>query len=435
MDNVMHSLALALRNIKRAPVPYLLTVLILSLGLGMFFSNATLYYWLNHDPLPEKSHTLFYSQINSTLQPCDSCTEPLRVLSYLDVAKLSSSNIPSAKAAMFQSAGYARLPGNSGQTPMPVSLRVTQRDFFTMFNVPFLHGERWADDSARREVILSRSTADRLFGRTNVVGETLQLGNELFSVNAVLDNWAMLPRLYDVANGLSASASADIYLPWETAYDLGIKSNTTTMSRDSRDYSENFAVNGREGEFYQAQFWVQLDTPEMVTAYQQFMQQLVLSEKEAGRHPRPEGNRLTNILDITEHFQARNRQLDAFAIVSLLFLLVCLFNASHLALNRYLASQYEFGLRRALGASRFRLQQLVLADVTVSATLAFGLSLAIAYAAMALIGALLPSTRALSAWSPMMLIAMATTAFVTCYLVTLYPAIRASFGSLNHQLK
>lgn len=435
MENLLHSLALANRNIKRAPLPYLLTVLILSLGLGMFFSNATLYYWLNHDPLPEKSATLFYPQINATLQPCDSCNEPLRVLSYQDVAKLSQSGIPSAQAAMFQAAAYARLPAKAGQTPMPVSLRVTQRDFFTLFNVPFLHGERWADDSARREVILSKATAERLFGRSNVVGETLQLGNELFNVNAVLDDWTMLPRLYDVANGLGASASADIYLPWETAYDLGIKSNTTTMSRDNRDYSENFAVNGREGDFFQAQFWLQLDTPAQVEAYKTFMQQLVQSEKEAGRHPRPEANRLTNILDITEHFNARNRQLDAFALVSLLFLLVCLFNASHLALNRYLASQYEFGLRRALGASRGQLQQLVLADVLVSSALAFAFSLVVASGAMALISNLLPATRSLTQWSPQMLLAMLATAFIASYLVTLYPALRASFGSLNRQLK
>ena len=76
---------------------------------------------------------------------------------------------------------------------------------------------------------------------------------------------------------MGASASADIYVPWETAYDLGIKSNTTTMSRDSRDYSENFAVNGREGDFFQAQFWVQLDTSTQLDAYKQFMQQLVQS--------------------------------------------------------------------------------------------------------------------------------------------------------------
>tara|TARA_R110002126_G_scaffold15185_20_gene62595 strand:- start:6776 stop:8083 length:1308 start_codon:yes stop_codon:yes gene_type:complete len=435
MDNLLHSFSLAVRNIKRAPLPYLLTILILSLGLGMFFSNATLYYWLNHDPLPHKSHSLFYPQINATLQPCDTCTSPTRVLSYQDVKKLSSSGIPSAQAAMFQSAGYARLPGKTDQSPTPVRLRVTQRDFFSLFDVPFLHGQRWADNTARRELIVSKATAERFFGRSNVVGETLQLGNELFTISGVLQDWDMLPRLYDVANGLASSQSADIYLPWETAYDLGIKSNTTTMSRDSRDYSENFAVNGREGDFYQAQFWVQLDSPEQVAAYQQFMQQLVQSEKAAGRHPRPEANRLTNILDITAHFNARNRQLDAFALVSLLFLLVCLFNASHLSLNRYLASQYEFGLRRALGCSRGQLQQLILADVAVSACLALVLSLAVAAAAMTLISSLLPATRNLTSWNPVMVITMAGTALIACYLVTLYPALRASFGSLNRQLK
>lgn len=435
MDNLMHAFTLALRNIKRAPLPYLLTVLILSLGLGMFFSNATLYYWLNHDPLPQKSHTLFYPQINATAQPCDSCTEPLRVLSYQDVQKLSSSGIPSAQAAMFQSAGYARLPANTQQGPIPVRLRITQRDFFTLFDVPFLHGQRWADDTARRELILSKTSAERFFGRSNVVGETLQLGNELFSISAVLDEWNMLPRLYDVSNGLRAAEPADIYLPWETSYDLAIKSNTTTMSRDRRDYNDNFAVNGREGDFFQAQFWVQLDTPGQVAAYQQFMQQLVQSEKAAGRHPRPAGNRLTNMQNITEHFDVRNRQLDAFALVSLLFLLVCLFNASHLSLNRYLASQYEFGLRRALGARRSQLQQLIVADVAVSAGLAFLLSLVIASGAMALITNLLPATRSLTSWSPLMLAAMAAVALTACYLVTLYPALRASFGSLNRQLK
>lgn len=161
MDNLFHSFGLAVRNIKRAPLPYLLTILILSLGLGMFFSNATLYYWLNHDPLPHKSHSLFHPQINAVLQPCDSCSEPMRVLSYQDVQKLSSSTIPSAQAAMFQSAGYARLPDNSNVSPTPVKLRVTQRDFFTLFDVPFLHGQRWEDNTARRELILSKASAER----------------------------------------------------------------------------------------------------------------------------------------------------------------------------------------------------------------------------------------------------------------------------------
>ncbi|RUO35966.1 hypothetical protein CWE13_10510 [Aliidiomarina shirensis] len=434
MERITHELMLALRGIKRAPAPYFLTILILSLGLGIFFSNATLYYWLNNDPLPHKSHTLFFPQINAGAHE-DGSREPHRILSYRDVQLLSTSDIPSAKAAMFQSAGYARLPSAEQRSPTPVHLRATQRDFFTLFDVPFLHGGRWPDDAARLEIILSKASAERFFGETNVVGETLQLGNELFKIIGVLDDWALLPRLYDVQAGNGAAETADIYLPWETAYDLSIKSNTRTRSEDNRNYNENFAVNGREGYFFQSQFWVQLDTPEQQAAYEQFMQQVVQSEKEAGRHPRPSANRLTNMSNIAEAFDARNRQLDVFALVSLLFLIVCLFNASHLSLNRYLASQYEFGLRRALGASRGQLQKQILADVLVSATIAFVFSLLVAAGATKLITTLLPSTRTLTSWNIEMVAVMALIALIASYVVTVYPAIRASFGSLSRQIK
>lgn len=434
MRNFSYYLKLSLHNIKRAPLPYALTLMILSIGLGVFFSNATLYYWMNRDPLPEQSHTLFFPRINSVEQACDSCLTPLRVLSYKDVQKLSSSAIPSAQAGMFQSGGYARLP-NTQNGPTPVSIRVTQRDFFTLFNAPFLHGQTWADNEARMELILHYNAALKFFGRTDVLGQQLLLDGELYTIVGVLDNWQMLPKLYDVNNGLAITPVEEIYLPWETAYNLGIKSNSTTQSRDSRNYNENFAVNGREGEFYQAQFWVKLDTPAQQAAYRQFMDNLVASEKEAGRHPRPNGNLLHNMLDIAEAFNERNRQLDAFAVVSVLFLLVCLFNASHLSLNRYMASQFEFSLRRALGASRLQLQGQLLTDVLVNGVLAFALALLFAVLMLLLINQLLPATSALNNWQPSLILLMFGVALVASYLVTLYPAWRASYSPLNQQLK
>lgn len=434
MQNFGYYLRLSLHNIKRAPLPYALTLVILSIGLGIFFSNATLYYWLNRDPLPEKSHTLFFPRINSALDQCQTCLMPRRVLSYLDIQTLSNSGIPSAQAGMYQSDGYARLP-NTQNGPTPVTIRVTQRDFFKLFDVPFLHGQTWQDNTARMELILQRNTAIKFFGRDDVIGQQLQLDGELFTIVGVLDNWQMMPRLYDVNNSLAASEVEEIYLPWETGYDLSIKSNTTSQTSDDLGYETNFAVNGRIGQFHHAQFWVQLDTPEQQKAYQQFMDNLVVSEKEAGRHPRPNGNKLHNLLDIADAFNARNKQLDAFAVVSVLFLLVCLFNASHLSLNRYLASQFEFSLRRALGASRGQLQGQLLADVLVNGVLAFILALLFAVMMLLLINHLLPATSALNNWQPSLLLMMLAVALLASYLVTLYPAIRASFSPLNRQLK
>jgi putative ABC transport system permease protein len=437
MEALVHNLKLSWYSIKRAPLPYALTLLILSLGLGTFFSNATLYYWMNRDPLPEKSATLYMARINSLPGDCTDCFEPSSVMSYMDIQKMSGSGITSAEAAMFSSDAYAQTVENKQTTPSQVELRITQRDFFRLFNVPFLHGETWPDNNARMEIVVSKNTALKFFGRTDVLGQEMLIDEQLYKIIGVLDDWAMLPRLYDVNNRRAAEPVEDIYMPLETAYDLGIMSNSQNSYTDV-DWDGNMATYpqmARTNFANMLQFWVQLDSPEKVQQYQQFLKNLVADEKAAGRHPRPEGNRLDNILNVQKALRATNEQLDAFALVASLFLLVCVVNASHLSLNRYMANQYEFSLRRALGASRWQLQGQILADVLLSSLLAFAAALLFAQLGLWTINALLPSTRALAGWDWQMLAVMALFVMLISYLVTLYPALKTSFSPLNQQLK
>ena len=52
------------------------------------------------------------------------------------------------------------------------------RDFFAMFEVPFLYGSAWsAADEARASdvVVLSRELSEKLFGKANPVGKTLRI--------------------------------------------------------------------------------------------------------------------------------------------------------------------------------------------------------------------------------------------------------------------
>ncbi|MFP3632393.1 FtsX-like permease family protein, partial [Burkholderia sp. SIMBA_045] len=76
-----------------------------------------------------------------------------------------------------------------------------------------------------------------------------------------------------------------------------------------------------------------------------------------------------------------------------------LFNASHLALNRYLSNQYEFSLRRALGASRSQLQLQMLADVLLMTLLSITGALIIGYAGVSLMNTLLPRNSLFSDWN------------------------------------
>jgi len=431
MEQFLYYLKVSWTSIQRAPLPYALTVFILSLGLGVFFANATFYYQLNSDPLPHKSDKLFYPMTLMVPYECSDCLPP-RILSYSNVQKLSASDIPSAKAAMYSSDGYLRL--NSAQAPTPVRIRITQPAFFTMFEVPILHGSVWSDDKARQELILSQQTAEKIFGRSDVVGENILLDDRPYTVVGVLADWRMLPRLYDANNRNHVNDADQVYMPLETGYDYNYMSNSQSHTFDDVDFRQ-LSTQGRTGALHQLQYWVQLDTEAQQKAYRQFMDNLVADEQKAGRHPSTPNNQLVPMRDIVRFFGGESADIKAFALVTLLFLGVCLFNASHLSLNRYLSNQYEFSLRRALGASRFALQQQMLADVLLMTLFCTLGGLLIAWGGVALLNYLWPANRLFGRWDPTLLLMLLGLTLSSSYLVTLYPSLRASFGGLNQQLK
>lgn len=431
MEQFFYYVKVSWVSIKRAPLPYALTVFILSLGLGVFFANATFYYQMNSDPLPHKSDKLFYPMTLMVPYECNDCLPP-RIHSYSNVQKLSASDIPTAKVAMYSSDGYLRL--SSSQAPTPVSIRITQPAFFSMFEVPLLHGSVWSDDKARQELILSKQTAEKIFGRSNVVGEKVLLDDRHYTVIGVLDNWQMLPRLYDANNRNHVNDADQVYMPLETGYDYNYMSNSQSHTFDDTDFRQ-LGTQGRTGALHQLQFWVQLDTQAQQQAYRQFMDNLVADEKKAGRHQSTPNNQLVAMRDIVRFFGGESADIKAFALVTLLFLGVCLFDASHLSLNRYLSNQYEFSLRRALGASRLQLQQQMLADVLLMTLFCTLCGLLIAWGGVELLNYLWPANRLFGRWDPTLLLLLLGLTLSSSYLVTLYPSLRASFGGLNQQLK
>ena len=431
MEQFLYYLKVSWTSIQRAPLPYALTVFILSLGLGVFFANATFYYQMNSDPLPHKSDKLFYPMTLMVPYECTDCRPP-RIHSYSNVQKLSSSDIPTAKVAMYSSDGYLRL--NSSQAPTPVRIRITQPAFFTMFEAPVLHGSIWSDDKARQELILSKKSAEKIFGRSNVVGEKVLLDDRNYTVIGVLDDWQMLPRLYDANNRNYTADTEQVFMPLETGYDYHYMSNSQSHTFDDTDFRQ-LSTQGRTGALHQLQFWVQLDTEAQQQAYRQFMDNLVADEQKAGRHQSTPNNQLVPMRDIVRFFGGESADIKAFALVTLLFLGVCLFNASHLSLNRYLSNQYEFSLRRALGASRLQLQQQMLADVLLMTLFCTLCGLLIAWGGVELLNYLWPANRLFGRWDPTLLLLLLGLTLSSSYLVTLYPSLRASFGGLNQQLK
>lgn len=431
MEQFIHYLSSSWTAIRRAPLPYALMILIMSLGLGVFFSNATFYYWMQHDPLPHKSDKLFAPRIASYLYDCVQC-EPPRVLSYRDVLKLGNTDIPSAKAAMFSGDAYVRV--DNQQRATQATIRFTQRDFFRLFDVPVLNGEIWPDSNARMEAIITRNFAQKMFGSTDVIGKTFLVNDQIFSIVAVLDTWDMVPKLYDVNAGNYLEPVEDIYLPLETAYDLNFLANHQTQTFEVVN-QKKLATEGRQKAYQRLQFWVQLDTLEQQQAYRQFMRNLVADEKAAGRHPSADLSRLDPMSNILNAFHIESAEIEAYALVTLLFLVVCLFNASHLSLNRYLSNQFEFSLRRALGASNRHLQLQLLADVLISSGFSIVLAAAFSWLGIFLIALLLPGNDLFAQWNWSLAFGLVLLGIFCNYLVALYPALRSAFGNLSLQLK
>ena len=81
------------------------------------------------------------------------------------------------------------------------------------------------------------------------------------------------------------------------------------------------------------------------------MQHYVEQQKSLGRFPRPINNKLMNVTQWLAYKNIVSQDVQVMFGLSLLFLLVCLFNAASLLSAKLHSKTVEIGLRRALGAN------------------------------------------------------------------------------------
>ena len=83
---------------------------------------------------------------------------PPVTLIYQDAVALYKSDIPAASAMMLGAAGSVSIFGPENR-PFNRVARLTTRQFFSMFDVPFLYGQAWSksdDESQSQVVVISR---------------------------------------------------------------------------------------------------------------------------------------------------------------------------------------------------------------------------------------------------------------------------------------
>lgn len=431
-------LKLSWLSMRRTPVLTALMIVAIGLGVGACMTMVTINYVLSADPIPQKSDRLFHVQLD-TWSPDEAYgnhDQMPRQLPFRDTEFLSGANLALREAGMFPSSGAIQPVGQVDQPFLSIG-RVTDGDFFAMFDVPFRYGAAWdaaTEKNQERVIVLSRSMNERLFGDVDSTGNVINLWGEDFKVVGVIDTWQPLPLFYDVVNkGAGYDAEDEFFVPLSLTrpLEIGIAGNTSCWRSPEGDGFESFA----DSECIWSTTWVELESAADEAEYEQALLAYIAQQKELGRFPRPARADIKNVMDWMDSEDVVGDDAPMLMAIAFLFLLVCLLNTVGLLLAKFLAKSGEIGLRRAVGASRRDLftQHLIEAGAIGVAGGAAGLLLA--WLGLISIRTLLAEFDRVASMDPILVGVAVALAVISAVAAGLYPTWRACRISPAIQLK
>jgi putative ABC transport system permease protein len=351
-----HDLRLALLSIRRNPFIAALIVAVISIGIGTSVVAITLYHAKAGNPIWWKNDVLFRVLIDS--RPAVDETDKVRLhaenppftLIYRDALAIYHSKIPERSVMMSYSSGQVESM-RPGSPPIHRSVRVTTREFFSMFDVPFLYGRGWTqaeDEGPAQVVVISSYLNDRLFGGGNNLGRSLTLNGQNFTVIGILAKWLPLPRFYDEAKDFGPPD--DLFIPFRWVESVpglfyeGFCYQTKTILDTFRALAPS--------ECNSTGVWAELATKRQYREYAQFLDNYHRAQQLAGRFARPPNSRLASVSTWLEMNDVVGNQNKIQVVLALTFLGICVLNTLGLLLAKFMSAAHLSGIRRALGATR-----------------------------------------------------------------------------------
>ncbi len=344
-------LRLAARSLRRAPILTALVITAIGLGIGGSMTVLTVFRAMSGDPIPGKSSQLFVPQIDPWGHGHGFGDEPPDQLSWLDIEQLLRQHIARRQSAMY-GVGFSVIPQDAAQPPFDVDGRAVNADFFAMFEVPFQYGAPWtADDDQRgaEVVVIGQKLNQRLFGGADSVGRNIVLDNHTYRISGVLAHWEPVPLFYAVSSGGAAFADTeDVFLPLTRAIASHLPWQDINCNKSSGSSWEAHL----QSDCVWLQLWVELPTAADVQHYRSFLDHYARDQQRSGRFDHAPNNRLRNVREWLDAEHVVSNKAWIMVVVSFSFLIVCLINAMALMLAKFMGRAGEFGVRRALGASR-----------------------------------------------------------------------------------
>ena len=331
------------------------------LGLALGFTVAILsLLWVNHqlgyDTFHERADRIYQGMQN--YQPTEGPMETYPDLP-MPMAEVLRNETPGVKRVAVTDWGF-------DQTLVRDEVRIrkfgnyVEADFLNIFTFSALHGDLKSALAEPSQIVLTAATAEALFGETDVVGETVNLGKQTsLQVSAVVEN---VP--------VQSTLQFDFLLPYSLKMQL-----ESWMAKERQNWGS-----------YSYQIFFELEegtNVESVIA----QQERTLEEHKGGGGTTFSAHALSNwhLYGEFENGQAvkgRMRNVQLFGVIGLLVLLIACINFINLATARTEKRHKEVAVRKTIGATTSRLAAQFLGESGVLIGLAFVVSLIAVAAAL-----------------------------------------------------
>ncbi|WP_100657666.1 ABC transporter permease [Alteromonas flava] len=421
---LLHYIDLSWRSFKRTPMVSLLMVFAIAVGIGVTMTSLSVYYMMSMDPLPHKSDKLFHPQLNTIDESNSWWTEDNlpHQLTFRDTMNLYRADSPGIKVPSVRS-GYGIHLNDDRIKPFMESVRVTANTFFTAFDVDFQYGAPWSqeqEDKAELVTVISQELNETLFGGENSVGKQVYLNKRAFRVVGVYQNFDFHIKYYDLTNG-AFNDPENLMIPITLIEPLQIHNWGNTNGWKFEEV-QTFADKLRSEQFW-LQFWVQLDSPQEVAEYREFLNNYLAEEATKGRFERSEVHfGLRNLRDWLDYNRVVTEDNRVLVGLSFMFLAVCLANILGLLLGKFLKRVPEVGVRRALGANKRQVFLQHIVEVSMLGLVGGIIGIGLAQLGLWGVRATFSYYSALATMDLTMLFAAPIIAITACVVAGLYPA-------------
>ncbi|TFW13685.1 ABC transporter permease [Massilia arenosa] len=378
---------LGVRSLRRNPALTALMVLTLAVGVAASVATLTILHVMSGDPIPSKSDRLFVPLVDNNqpkgYTPGDKLNDDQS--SYKDAIAILNARVGVRRVIMY-GFGPSVEPPRAELGAFNVSGIAPTADFFAMFEVPFLYGQGWgeAEDKAGADVVvLGRELAEKVFGNTNPVGQTLRLMGFPYKVIGVIDYWNPLPHYHHIIGGPGSFGKPDdLFIPFNSA----IRHETSHSGSMSCDGNRDPGFQGLlNSECTWIQPWIETRSASERVDVHAWLDNYANEQRKLGRLQRKAPNYVWNVMEWLEYRKVVGNDSKLQAWLAFGFLILCLVNTIGLLLAKFSVRASEVGVRRALGASRREIFNQFLIETAVVGLAGGVLGLLLAFGALALI--------------------------------------------------